>query len=135
MLNIIKKYAATILGAIAILSAAVVPVEADAAPDSSHIKKVGDRLPMTGETVTIGTNKYDVYAVDGDLEDLNWTVNYGRGQEAIADGDSLVRGMPFADPADLAAKRIQCGFICKAGDKVIGIHPGYKKVYYPAKKK
>lgn len=80
---------------------------------------------ITGKTAD---GKYNVYNVEGDLSDTNWTA--GNRLYSANDMIALLDGVPTAA---MGKNGVKCETICKnAAGQVIGVPEGYKQI---AKKK
>lgn len=131
MKNAIKQYLHIVLAALAIMSCMVVQAEAaERGGDWSHTKK-GYNIATTGEVVL---GKYQVFKIEGELEDINWSAVGPKGENFMYEHGDLIKAIPFVDPADVKAAGIECKHICKYQGKVIGIGPNWKNVYFPKKK-
>lgn len=88
-----------------------------AAPTAGY-KQVYKSIYNIGKTAD---GKYNVYNIQGDLSEPNWTV----GNYVYSEADML-RFLPAVDKADVG-KTVQCETLCKnAAGQVIGVNPIYK---------
>lgn len=78
-------------------------------------------VPVIGRTAD---QKYPVYGIKGDLEDINYMTTDGK---TVYQPTDLFKRMGYVETSDVKGHGIQCEFICKnAAGQVIGLNPQVK---------
>lgn len=78
-------------------------------------------VPVIGRTAD---QKYPVYGLEGDLQDLNYM---SKQANAVYQPQDLIKRMGYVEAADTKGHGIQCEFICKnAVGQVVGLNPEVK---------
>lgn len=85
------------------------------------VKAISNPIKIIGKTKD---NKYDVYQLEGELDDINWFSN-----GVSYNGGELAKRMIFIKKEDIG-NGYKCGFICVDGfQNVVGLNPNMAFLY------
>ncbi len=131
MLTKYFKEAIALMALIVLFSAGGIMAPIDAAANDKAAKKV---MTVENPIKIIGRsqdNRYPIYDLEGDLEDLNWSSN-----SILYTSQDLINRMEFITEQDRHSGVYECGLICKdKAGHVVGLNPQYKYMKALAAKK